>query len=257
MRARRRPGTGRARARPRRPPRRRLSPVRRVRHAAAPAGSPRGTVDPARAAPGVRPTPAPAPVSGRPGRDRLRPRGRVVDSFPKMPLKMPNCPIGNRPPRCGQTQLLYGSYLGISLSQSTSLAATCLASRAMPMAQHGLLLPPLSFLSPAHPLRCNWVSPSPCRGQGFAGLDAQLNHIPAFKLEKLRLVVEGKVINSRHTIARSTSWGTCALHGGRGHTQSHGIVCAPGSRGAPYQNTIFTRGGRHRFKSRGVSHRAR
>lgn len=180
-----------------------------------------------------------------------------VDSFPKMPLKMPNCPIGNRPPRCGQTQLLYGSYLGISLSQSTSLAATCLASRAMPMAQHGLLLPPLSFLSPAHPLRCNWVSPSPCRGQGFAGLDAQLNHIPAFKLEKLRLVVEGKVINSRHTIARSTSWGTCALHGGRGHTQSHGIVCAPGSRGAPYQNTIFTRGGRHRFKSRGVSHRAR
>ena len=128
----------------------------------------------------------PPPVSGGPGRDRGL-HGRVwihspnvlpvspVDLLKTLPVDLlhlknaqfDSCPIGNRPPRCGQTQLLYGSYLGISLSQSTSLAATCLASRAMPMARHGLLLPPLSFLSPAHPLRCNWVSPSPCRGQGF------------------------------------------------------------------------------------------
>ena len=46
-----------------------LSPVRRVRHAAAPA-----TVDPARAGSRVRPAPAPAPVSGRPGRDPSSPR---------------------------------------------------------------------------------------------------------------------------------------------------------------------------------------
>ena len=140
-----------------------------------------------------------------------------------------------------------------------SLAATRLASRAMPMAHHGLL-PPLSFLSPAHPLRCNWVSPSPCRGQGIAGLDAQLNHISVLnsKSAMLRLVVEGKVINCRHTIARSTSWSTCALHGGRGHIQSHGIGCAPGSPIGPISEHYFHGStGIHRLKSQGVSHRAR
>ena len=78
------------------------------------------------------------------------------------------------------------------------------------------------------------------------------------KSAMLRLVVEGKVINCRHTIARSTSWSTCALHGGRGHIQSHGIGCAPGSPRGPISEHYFHEStGRHRLKSRGVSHRAR